>query len=106
VEKGVLVGNAIDKKLNEHECSATGIRFDGYPIPYWEDVKKMVLEAALVNDEIHLVGWDVAIGKDGPLVIEGNRSSSFDIIQVPPKKGARDMLDGLIAEIRQAEQEA
>ena len=105
VERGCLVGNAIDKKLNEHEVSATGIRFDGYPIPYWEEVKRMVLEAALVNDEIHLVGWDVAIGKDGPLVVEGNRSSSFDIIQVPPKKGARDMLDGLIAEIRAAEKE-
>ena len=47
----------------------------------------------------------VAIGKDGPLVVEGNRSSSFDIIQVPPKKGARDMLDGLIAEIKAAEKE-
>lgn len=103
VEKGTLVGNAIDKKLNEHEFSTTGIRFDGYPIPYWEEVKKMVLEAALVNDEIHLVGWDVAIGKDGPLVIEGNRSSSFDIIQVPPKKGQRPMLDQLLKEIKEAE---
>lgn len=103
VEKGTLVGNAIDKKLNEKECSVTGIRFDGYPIPYWNEVKQMVLEAALVNDEIHLVGWDVAIGKDGPLVIEGNRSSSFDIIQVPPKKGAKAMLDELLEEIRQAE---
>ena len=96
----ILVGNAIDKKLNESELTKTGIRLDGFPIPYWEEVKKMVLEAALVNDEIHLVGWDVAIGKDGPLVVEGNRSSSFDIIQVPPKKGQRPLLDNLIAEIK------
>ncbi len=100
LERGCLVGNAIDKKLNESELTKTGIRLDGFPIPYWEEVKKMVLEAALVNDEIHLVGWDVAIGKDGPLVVEGNRSSSFDIIQVPPKKGQRPLLDNLIAEIK------
>lgn len=103
IDKGVFVGNAIDKKLNEHEVSSTGIKFDGFPIPYWEEVKKMVLEAALVNDEIHLVGWDVAIGKDGPLVVEGNRSSSFDIIQIPPKKGQRELLDNLLEEIRQVE---
>ena len=100
LERGCLVGNAIDKKLNESEFTKTGFRLDGFPIPYWEQVKEMVLEAALVNDEIHLVGWDVAIGKDGPLVVEGNRSSSFDIIQVPPKKGQRPMLDNLIAEIK------
>lgn len=103
IETGKLVGNAIDKKLNEREVSNTGIRFDGYPIPYWEEIKAMVLEAALVNDEIHLVGWDVAVGKDGPLIVEGNRSSSFDIIQVPPKKGQRTLLDGLISEIKAAE---
>lgn len=105
LETGTLKGNAIDKKLNEKEISTTGIRFDGYPIPYWDQIQKMVLEAALVNDEIHLVGWDVAIGKDGPLIIEGNRSSSFDIIQVPPKRGAREMLDQLISEIKMAEAE-
>ena len=105
IEKGCFVGNATDKKLNEHEFSSTGIRFDGFKIPYWEEVKKMVLEAALVNDEIHLVGWDVAIGKDGPLIVEGNRSSSFDIIQIPPRKGQREMLDGLLEEIRKAENE-
>lgn len=105
VENGTLVGKAIDKKLNEREYSTTGILFDGYPIPYWEEVKKMVLEAALVNDEIHLVGWDVAIGKDGPLVIEGNRSSAFDLVQVVPKRGAKKMLDDLVNKVRQAEKE-
>lgn len=102
LEKGVLVGNAYDKKLNESTHSKTGIQFDGYPIPYWEEIKKMVLEAALVNDEIHLVGWDVAIAKDGPLLIEGNRGSGFDLIQIVLKKGAKYMLDDLLAEVEKA----
>ena len=103
MERGVLTGNAIDKKLNEHEYNKTGIRYDGYPIPHWEAIKALVLEAALVNDEIHLVGWDVAITEDGPLLIEGNRGCGFDLVQVLQKKGARDMLDGLLDAVRQAE---
>jgi hypothetical protein len=101
LETGKLIGNAMDKDMNEFEVHPTsGMRFDGFQIPNWEEAKRIVLEAALVSDKIHLVGWDVAIGKDGPLVVEGNRSSSFDIIQVPPKKGQRPMLDHLIAEIK------
>ncbi len=103
IQKGILTGDAIDKKLNVYPQSPTGIPYDGYAIPYWEEIKKMVLEAALVNDQIHFVGWDVAIGPDGPLLIEGNRSSSFDLIQVPARKGMKVMLDDALEEIRQGE---
>lgn len=102
MEKGILVGNSYDKDLNESECSATGIRYDGYPVPYWEEIKQMVLEAALVNDEIHLVGWDVAVGKDGPLIIEGNRGSAFDLTQIVMKKGTKYMLDDLLKEVKKS----
>lgn len=67
LETGKLVGNGIDKKLNESETSITGIKFDGFEIPYWEEIKEMVLEAALVNDNVNIIGWDVAISKDRPI---------------------------------------
>lgn len=102
MEKGILVGNAYDKKLHEHETSRTGIKFDGYQVPYWDQIKEMTLEAALVNDEIHLVGWDVAITPNGPLIIEGNRACGFDLVQVLLKKGTQYMLDDLLEEVRKA----
>ena len=105
METGKLTGNGLDKKLNEHECSATGIRYEGYEVPYWEEIKALCLEAALVNDQIHFIGWDVAITPDGPLLIEGNRGSGFDLPQVLAKRGMKDMLEGLVAKVEELERE-
>ena len=77
------MGNAIDKDLNEYsEHPLTHVKFDGFQIPCFEEAKKMVLEASLRSDKILVVGWDVAISKDGPVIIEGNRRPGFDIVQV------------------------
>ena len=103
MQTGKLTGTGIDKKLNEHECSATGIRYDGYPVPYWEEIKQLVLNAALVNDQIHFIGWDVAVTPDGPLLIEGNRGSGFDLPQVMAKRGLKDMLDKLMTDVEELE---
>lgn len=95
-----LSGNGIDKKLNESEYSITGIKFDGYQVPYWEEIKKMTLEAALVNDKVNLIGWDVTISKDkGPLIIESNRGPGWDLPQVLIKKGGKYLLDEAVKEV-------
>ena len=50
----------------------TGTPIVGFQIPHFEEVKKMVLEAALVVPQVRFVGWDVAISVNGPCLIEGN----------------------------------
>ena len=102
LETGKLVGNGIDKALNESEMSITGIKFDGFQIPYWEEIKAMVLEAALVNDKVNLIGWDVAISKNGPLIIESNRGPGWDLPQVLTKKGMKYIIDDLLEKVKNA----
>ena len=41
----------------------------------------MVLKAALEVPEVRYVGWDVAITKNGPIIIEGNENPSYGLIQ-------------------------
>lgn len=102
METGKLTGRGINKKRQEVDHSATGIPLDGCPVPYWEEIKAMVLEAALVCDDINLVGWDVAICEDGPMIVEGNRGSGFDLVQMTMRKGTKYMLEDLLAKVRAA----
>ncbi len=100
LETGKLIGNGIDKNLNESEKSITNIVFDGFEIPYWEEIKTMVKKAALVNKNINIVGWDVAISNNGPVIIEGNSGPGFDLVQVLMKKGTKYMLEDLKKEVK------
>ncbi len=42
----------------------------------------MTKEAAKVNYDVNVVGWDVAITENGPLIIDGNWGPGMDLIQV------------------------
>jgi hypothetical protein len=50
----------------------SGVVFEGYEIPYFKEAVQMVVELHSFLYGIHSIGWDVAITKDGPLIIEGN----------------------------------
>lgn len=100
MDKGCLSGDGFDKKLNFNSVSVGGVKYDGFKVPFWDDIKKMVLSAALVNDNIHIVGWDVAISENGPLIIEGNRGPGFDLVQILLNKGTKYMLSDLLDEVK------
>lgn len=99
INTGKLVGNAIDKDLNEYEEHPfTHVKFDGFQIPCFEEAKKMVLEASLRSDKILVVGWDVAISDKGPVIIEGNRRPGFDIVQVL-SGGRMDIINEVLSSV-------
>lgn len=92
-KRGILKGLAIDKDLNEYKRHPqTKILFDKFEIPYFKEAKDLVLKCALVNQNIQVVGWDVAITDKGPVLVEGNRRPGFDIVQVVSRKGRMDII--------------
>jgi len=97
MKTGKLYGNAIDKNLKEYPVHpTTKVIFEGFQIPYFEEVKELVKEASLMSDKILVVGWDVAITEKGPLIIEGNRRPGFDLIQVLADRGRMDIIEDVL----------
>ena len=47
------------------------MQFQGFQIPFFEDVRRIALEAAHWIPKA-LVGWDIAVSETGPALIEGN----------------------------------
>jgi hypothetical protein len=50
----------------------TNTRFEGFKVPYWSEVKSLVTKAQSSFHHLKSVGWDIAIGQRGPILIEGN----------------------------------
>ncbi|MEC3966141.1 sugar-transfer associated ATP-grasp domain-containing protein [Flagellimonas halotolerans] len=59
----------------------TGFEFNGFKVPYYEEAKALALHMSqLIPNRV--VGWDIAITPDGPMVVEGNHDSNIAMSEV------------------------
>jgi hypothetical protein len=58
------------KVLRSHPITQT--IFEDFEIPFFDSAKALVIEVASLIPGLRIVGWDVAIGETGPVLIEGN----------------------------------
>lgn len=65
----------------------TGVRYQGFQIPMWDEVRMMLEQVCRVTPGLRFVGWDVAITKNGPILIEGNYIPGYDLLQLPDMTG-------------------
>jgi hypothetical protein len=72
---------------------ASGAPIVGVQLPYWPEVLALVKQAHATIDGLHTVGWDVAILRDGPVIVEANWRYDIDLLQVAYKKGFRQVID-------------
>ena len=63
------------KILTEHPITKT--KFEDFLIPYFQEVKELVIKTSPLIPGLRLIGWDVAISESGPVLIEGN--SDYDL---------------------------
>lgn len=84
---GKIIYPALDKSGNLYENHPlTGTPIKGFQIPMWDKVVELVKEAGHIIPQVGLVGWDVSVTDDGPLLIEGNDFPGHDIYQLPPHR--------------------
>lgn len=60
----------------------TGAAIDGVSVPGWMEVRAAVLRVAAAFPESPFVGWDIALGENGPMFIEANVPPSIHVWQI------------------------
>ncbi len=74
----------------------SGVRFKDRILPDWQTVLDLACNAHKAFPQRIMVGWDVAMLKDGPMIIEGNGKPDLDIHQ---RVERRPLGDQRIAEL-------
>ena len=69
----------------------TGIVFEGYKLPYWEEILHYLKHAHHLFYGFHSIGWDVAITTDGIILIEGN--DNWNTSSAQRYKGAKKVFN-------------
>lgn len=60
----------------------TGVRFEGYELPHWEDTVALVRQLAHASAPLRVIGWDILLSPRGPVVLEGNHDSGPQMPQL------------------------
>lgn len=67
-------------KATEHPGS--GVIFEGYKIPFLQQGIEQAKRLHSFLPGVHSIGWDIAIGEDGPIIIEGNDNWEISLVQI------------------------
>lgn len=79
---GMLTGDKGDMWLDWCEDHpVTHARVLGRVVPCWDEVRSIALAAHSACKDRLLVGWDIAIGPNGALLLEGNSYPDMDFLQ-------------------------
>ena len=90
VDTGIVTTQGAD--LKDHRFllhPTTGVTIPGFHVPQWEQVRATVEQAVKLAPDAVIIGWDVAITADGPVLIEGNAYPSVQIMQTAGLEGMK-----------------
>ncbi|HET7603784.1 MAG TPA: sugar-transfer associated ATP-grasp domain-containing protein [Gemmatimonadales bacterium] len=64
---------------------ANGAVVRGFQLPEWHAVTRLAEQAQEAAPTLPLVGWDIALTAEGPLLLEANFAFATDIVTVPQR---------------------
>jgi len=73
----------------------TGFNFYNKTIPFFKEAKEQAIKAHKLFSKFTIIGWDIAITENGPIMIEGNRIPDLSLHQIhfPLKKKLIDFIN-------------
>lgn len=96
LETGIVCGPGVYSditKQDETHHPVTGIKLEGFQVPFWRECVELAVQAALHNTQNRSIGWDIAVTNEGPDLIEGNHDWCKLLWQLPVKKGLQAELE-------------
>lgn len=90
ISTGQICTNGVDELVNEYVSHPdSNIVFNGWKIPHWDDLIKLVEQIHRNNMSKHVyIGWDFALTDYGWVLIEGNWGQF--VCQIPSKRGLKE----------------
>lgn len=92
LETGVLETHGADHRNNVYITHPdTGTVIKGFKVPYFKEALEMVKEAIETKNVEGYLGWDIAIGENGPMLLEVNNRPGADGLQTAHAQEGRGM---------------
>lgn len=60
----------------------SGVKYEGYQIPCWNEITRMVVDLHQYFRGFLVLGWDIALTENGPVVVEINSSPCSKMAQM------------------------
>lgn len=85
----VVSGTGVEMRTHTHHPD-THASLIGFRLPHWENIIATASEAARLMDQAPLIGWDIAVLDDGPVIVEMNERPDFILPQLADARGILD----------------
>lgn len=76
------------RKVETHP--ETGRVLRGLSLPFWDEACRMAAEAHALFPAFGVIGWDVALTEEGPLLVECNDNPFHTLYQLAHRRGIRN----------------
>lgn len=89
-------GVTIESELVTHHPD-TGKPIEGTAIPYWPEAVELAVTTSKILKEAIIVGYDIAITENGPVIVESNYGPYLEMMQIAHGEGVlnQHMLDAI-----------
>ena len=94
-DNGWVIGPGVYSDITKEPVEyhpVTGEYLLNFQIPYFKESIELAKKAALFDTRNRSIGWDIAILKDGPDILEGNHDWCKLLWQLPVQKGLKNEL--------------
>ena len=81
-----MTGAGLDLKEVTHHPD-TGARLIGAEVPNWAAMKATAVEGARLMHQVPMIGWDMAPGPDGAIIVEMNQTPDVFLHQLADARG-------------------